>query len=966
MPGPRHDRKTLHLIDGSGYIFRAYNAIRPLSTRDGTPTQAVLGFLKMLNKLLRQEAPTHVAIAFDTAEDNFRHKIYPDYKANRDEPPEDLVPQFALIHELVEVMGLPPILRPGYEADDVLATLARRALAEGWRVVLVTGDKDLMQLVGPDLVLFDPLKDIYIDEAGVQERFGVAPAQVADILALAGDTSDNIPGVPRVGPKSAAKLVQAFGDVEQILVGLQKQPKRKAFEQAVLDHAASARLSKRLALLCEEVPVDFVPDALRYGGPPSERLAPFLRKIEARGMLRAFGLDEAEPAGGDENVTDAGSGAPATPSGTDAADVADVADVASPADPLLDPAPVADAQAVATHAPAVDAHPLGRYVPAPIDTKAYRTVTDRAELERVVAAARARGVLSFDLETTSLYANEADIVGVSLCVPGEVACYVPIAHHYLGVPKQLPLEDVLATLRGLLSDPKVAKVGQNLKYDALVLRRAGLELAPIGHDSMLLAYVLDASAHSFGLDSLAGSYLNHTTIRYDDVTGTGKKRRPFSDVSVEDATAYAGEDSDVALRLCQLLAPQLVDDGLSAIYRDVELPLLPVLVDMEARGILVDAEHLTRLGHEFGRRLVAIEAEVRGQVGRPISLSSPKQLAELLFEELKYPTGRKTKTGWSTDSEVLENLARTYPLARLALDHRVLSKLKGTYLDALPRMVNPHTGRVHTSFNQTGTATGRLSSSDPNLQNIPARTEDGRRIRAAFVAPPGHKIVSADYSQVELRIMAHLSGDAAFIEAFRRGEDIHRRTAREILAGGQEPTLEMRRRAKAINFGILYGLSEFGLARQLNIPRAEAQAYISAYFGRYPSIRQFLDDVIAEGKRRGYVATLLGRRRPLPNLRSQNGSVRQGAERVAMNTPIQGSAADLIKVAMLRVHRRLRAEGFATRLLLQVHDELVLEAPEGEVEGLSSLLREEMTGAFSLSVPLEVDVGVGSSWAEAH
>lgn len=949
-------QKTLHLIDGSGYIFRAYYAIRPLSTRDGTPTQAVVGFLKMLNKLLRQEAPTHVGIAFDTAEKNFRHQMYADYKANRQEPPEDLVPQFALIHELVGVMGLPPLLVPGYEADDVLATLAKAAKAQGWRVVLVTGDKDLMQLVDDQLVLFDPLKDIYVDRQGVIDKFGVPPEQVADILGLAGDSSDNIPGVPRVGPKSAAKLVQTFGDVDAVIAGLAAQTKRKAFEQAVLDHQDNARLSKKLALLHESAPVPFVPDDLRYGGPAPERLAPFLRRIEARGMLREFGIDE------EAGETDAA----AAPRGdARAVDVARTGDAQA-----TDAARVSDVRATdvartgATPAPPLA--PTGAPTRAPIVREAYRQVTDAAELAAIVQAARRTKVLSFDLETTSLLALQADVVGVALAVPGEVSAYVPVAHHYLGVPKQLPLADVLAALRDVLEGTDVVKVGQNLKYDALVLHRAGVTLRGVGHDSMLLAYVLDASATSFGLDSLAATYLQHTTMRYDDVTGTGKARIPFAHVPVDVATRYAAEDSDVALRLCQLLAPQVAASGMAEVYREVELPLLPVLTEMEANGVLVDTEHLSAMGREFSGRLQAIESQARALVGRPISLSSPKQLADLFFGELGYPTGRKTKTGYSTDQEVLENLARTYPLAQLALDHRIMSKLKGTYLDALPKMVNAETGRVHTSFNQTGTATGRLSSSDPNLQNIPARTEDGRRIRAAFVAPRGWRIVSADYSQVELRIMAHLSRDEAFIDAFVRGEDIHRRTAKEILAGGAEPTSEMRRRAKAINFGILYGLSEFGLARQLGIPRAEAQAYIAAYFGRYPRIRHFLDATIEEGRERGYVATLLGRRRPLPNLRSKNGTVRMGAERIAMNTPIQGSAADLIKVAMLRVHRELAAQKFSARLLLQVHDELVLEAPETEVERLGEMLRTQMSEAFRLAVPLVVDVGHGSSWAEAH
>ncbi|HET6347360.1 MAG TPA: DNA polymerase I [Myxococcota bacterium] len=912
-------RPTLHLIDGSGYIFRAYYAVRPLSTRTGVPTNAVVGFAKMLQKLLREEQPTELGIAFDPSAKNFRHELYGQYKANRESPPEDLGPQFPLIHKLVEAMDIPILQVPGYEADDVLATLARKAIARGFDVMLVSGDKDLMQLVGDHLTMFDPLKDKYYDRAAVIERFGVPPEHVADVLGLSGDTSDNIPGVPKVGPKSAAKLVESYGDVERVITALAALPKRKAFEENVVLHAEQARLSKRLAVLAEDAPIELDPEGLRYTRPQAQKLGPFLKSIEAFGMLRDFGLSEAE--------------------------------VTAPAAVALE-----DEGLLPAHEAPLD----------PIQRGAYQTVFTLEALDAIIAAARKRGELSIDLETTSIDPARADIVGVALAVPGTPPVYVPTRHHYLGVPKQLPTAAVLERLKPLLEDPAVVKLGQHLKYDWVVFHRAGVQLAGIRHDAMLAAYVLDPARASYGLDALAREFLAHQNISYNDVTGTGKSRIGFEEVPVEQATQYAAEDADVALHLCKRLWPQVDKAGLTPLYRDIEIPLVPVLAEMEATGVLVDTEHLKRLAKEFNARLVSIEDAAYAEIGAPVNLGSPKQLAHLFFEKLGYPVIKKTKTGYSTDQEVLETLAKTYELPRIILEHRLLAKLKSTYVDALPKMRNPETGRVHTSFNQTGTATGRLSSSDPNLQNIPIRSEDGRRIRAAFIAPEGCEIISADYSQVELRIMAHLSEDAHFVEAFRNNEDIHRRTAMEILTGGAEPDGEMRRRAKAINFGILYGLSEFGLSRQLGIPRAEAHAYIAAYFGRYPRIRQFLDASIEQGRREGYVSTMTGRRRYLPNLRSKNGTVRQGAERIAMNTPIQGSAADLIKLAMLRVRAALKQHRLRARLLLQVHDELVLEAPREERDAVTELLQREMSGVLPLRVPVLVEVGHGPNWAEAQ
>lgn len=915
-----NERPTLYLIDGSGYIFRAYYAVRPLSTSTGTPTNAVTGFAKMLLKLVREHAPGLLGIAFDPPGKSHRHSIYADYKANREAPPEDLVPQFPLIHELVECMDIPVLVHDGYEADDILATLARQGVEQGYRVMVVSGDKDLLQLVSENVTMYDPLKDKIYDEAAVVDKLGVPPSQVADLLALAGDKSDNIPGVPKVGPKSAAKLLQQFGDLESMLAGVATLSKPKAFERSLLENRQTARLSRQLTGLETHMPIALDPARLRYRAPEGPHIVAFFKRIEAFGLMRDFELRA-----GDKQT------AAAAPDGT-AADAGE-------------PAPQA---------------------PPRIDPSRYRTIADADALAELIAHIRSTKRLSVDLETTSLDPNRAEIVGFALALPNATPCYVPVGHRGLGVAPQLDRAWVLEQLRPVLQAPDVAKIGQNLKYDWVVLARHGVTLAGIAEDTMLAAYVLDPARASFSLDSLAREILGHDTIKYEDVAGRGRKQVPFAEIPVDMATRYAAEDADVALQLSEQLVPRVREASLSRLLFEVEVPLVPVLARMEYHGIQVDEAALHRLSAEFSERLSELEQRVEQRIGEPINLASPKQLATLFFEKLGYAPVKKTKTGYSTDHSVLEALAREHDLPKLVLQHRTLAKLKSTYVEALLKMINPLTGRVHTSFNQTGAATGRLSSSDPNLQNIPIRTEDGRRLREVFVAAPGHTLIAADYSQIELRVMAHLSGDAHFLEAFRQGEDIHARTAREILTNGQPPDTEMRRRAKAINFGILYGLSEFGLAKQLEIPRAEARAYIQAYFGRYPKIRQFLDDTIETARSRGYVSTLAGRRRFLPELQSKNTTARQGAERIAMNTPIQGSAADLIKMAMLRVDAALRTRELQARLLLQVHDELVVEAPHAEKAEVETLLREEMANVMTLSVPLEVEVGSGHNWAEAH
>ncbi|MBN1961911.1 MAG: DNA polymerase I [Deltaproteobacteria bacterium] len=916
-------RPIIHIIDGSGYVFRAYYAIRPLSTRAGLPTNAVFGFARMLSRLIKDEQPTSLAIAFDTAKKNFRHEIYTEYKANRDAPPEDLVPQFALIRELVAAMDIPVIEKIGYEADDLLATLTDQAVASGHQVMLVSGDKDLMQLVAPHVTMFDPLKNKYYNREDVIERFGVPPELVADLLALAGDPSDNIPGVPKIGSKTAAKLICAYGDIETIYKNLNESSKKlSAAEVSVIDNIESARLSKRLATLDHKAPVQLNIDAWQYQNPASAKLLPFLQRIEASGLIRDLGLEDSN----NQIVL---------PTNT-------------------------------PYAPTVDQDSLSSEYNQTIDYSSYRTIFNLNELEQLMQKAKAHKYLSFDLETTSINAHRADIVGIALAVDSLAPVYIPIAHRYLGVPKQIELSQALAFLKPILCDPQILKVGQNIKYDINVLTRAGIKLQGIGDDSMIAAYVLSSTRVSYSLDALASEKLGHQNIRYTDITGKGKSQIGFEEVAIETATTYAAEDADVALRLCHILRSEIEEQQLNKLYRELELPLVSVLANMEHNGILVDANRLATLGSELNERITLLESHAYTLIGGKINLASPKQLQELLFNKLGLATARKTKTGYSTDQETLEALASEHEIPRIILEHRTLAKLKSTYVDLLTRMINPETGRVHTSFNQTGTATGRLSSSDPNLQNIPIRTDDGRRIRAAFIADPKHVLISADYSQIELRVMAHLSKDTNFINAYKNGEDIHHRTAFEIITGGGPVNAEARRRAKAINFGILYGLSEFGLAKQLGIPRGEAAAYIKLYFSRYPGIRDYFDTTIQTARISGYVSTIAGRRRYLPELHSQNRNIRQGAERIAMNTPIQGSAADLIKMAMLRLYDEINKNAPDIRLLLQVHDELVVEAPEAKCDLAVELVKEAMSLVMPLAVPLTVDVGVGYDWASAH
>ena len=882
----------LYLIDGHSYLYRAFHAIRGLSTSEGLPTNAAFGFSRMLLKLLNEKNPEHAAVAFDAKGPSFRHDLDADYKAQRPPMPPDLIPQVPYVKRLARDLGLPVLEVEGYEADDILATLARRGREQGLDVVLVTGDKDLLQLVSPHVTVYDPVQEKVYGPAEVEERFGVGPERLGDVLALMGDASDNIPGVPGVGPKTATKLIREYGDLETLLARAAEVPGR--IGERLRAHADQARLSRLLVTLDRDVPLDLPPTGLRREAPDTRDLAALLRELEFTAMLRELALVE-QPA------------------------------------------------------------------------KEYRALLSLDEIGTFLEEIRAAGELSLDLETTSLDPMRARIVGVAMAVREGAGVYIPLGHTGPEAPAQPDAAAVLERLAPILTDPGIRKVGQNIKYDMVVLRNAGLKVEGVAFDTMIAAYLLNPGRSGRSLDDLAMAYLDYRTVTYDEVTGTGRKRIPFAEVPVDRAAAYAAEDAEVAYALYRVLAPVLEERGLDALFREVEMPLIPVLAEMELRGVKVDADLLASMSRENGAQLEELTARIHAAAGEEFNINSTQQLGRILFDKLGIKPLKKTKTGYSTNVEVLEQLAADYELPRLVLEYRTLNKLKTTYVDALPRMIHPGTGRIHTSFNQAATATGRLSSSEPNLQNIPIRTPLGRRIREAFVAEPGCLLISADYSQIELRVLAHLSGDERLVEAFRNGEDIHTRTAVEIFGlPADQITPDMRRDAKVVNFGIIYGMGAYGLARQLDIAVNTADDYIRHYFERHPGVRAYQERIVAQARERGYVTTLLGRQRPLPGIVSLNKTLAETARRTAVNTPIQGSAADLIKVAMLRVAARLEREGLKAGMVLQIHDELLVEAPEGEVEAVKCLLTEEMEGVHALAVPLTVDVGVGRNWEEAH
>jgi DNA polymerase-1 len=910
---------TLVLVDGSSYLYRAFHALPPLTNSRGEPTGAVLGVLNMLAKLQKELEPAFVAVVFDAPGRTFRDDLFAEYKSHRPPMPDDLKAQTGPLIEAVEALGLPLLRVEGVEADDVIGTLAERAAREGLRVVISTGDKDMAQLVNDRISLVNTMTGSSLDRAGVKIKFDVYPEQIVDYLALVGDASDNIPGVPKVGPKTAAKWLNQYTTVDNLLEH-QGEIEGKVGE-SLRAHTSDLALSRQLATINCDLELALQPGDLKPTAPDVERLRALYSRLELRSLLKQLpGGESSPPLAPPPSPADAGEGGPRP-----------------------------------TEGPAIERN--------------YELVLTQDAFEPWLRRLETAELISFDTETTSLDYMRAEIVGVSFCVEAGRAAYVPLAHTYPGAPDQLDRTTVLDTLRPLLEDPARAKLGHHLKYDAHVLRNHGIELRGMKFDSMLESYVLNSTATRHDLDSTAQHYLGVATIHYEDVAGKGAKQLPFNEVPVETAGEYSAEDADVALRLHRALWPRIEQlPKLRRLYEEIEQPLVPVLLDMEHRGVLIDTAMLKKQSHELAKKLTELEARAHAVAGAPFNLDSPKQLQEVLFGKLGLPTRRKTATGQpSTAEDVLEELADDYELPRIILDYRGMAKLRSTYTDKLPGQVDPGTGRVHTSYHQAVAATGRLSSTDPNLQNIPIRTPEGRRIRQAFIAPPGHVLMAADYSQIELRIMAHLSGDESLLRAFAEDRDIHQATAAEVFGvAPPDVTSDQRRAAKAINFGLIYGMSAFGLARQLGIDRGSAQKYVDLYFQRYPGVKRYMDETRATAREQGFVETVAGRRLYLPDIRSRNSQLRQYAERSAINAPMQGTAADIIKRAMIDVHQWLGGADAPARLVMQVHDELVLEVRDDSIEQVERELRTLMTAAAALRVPLRVDVGRGTNWDEAH
>lgn len=899
------EKPVLYLIDGSSYIFRAYYAIRRLSTSKGFPTNAVYGFASMIFKFLKDYNPEYLGIVFDTKEKTFRDEIYPLYKANRGAPPEDLVPQFDRIFEVVDAFNIPQFRVEGFEADDVMGTIAKDYERRGMDVVLVTGDKDFCQLVSDRVTLLDTMKNKETRVDDVIEKYGVPPEIVTDVFALMGDQVDNIPGIKGIGEKTAIGLMKTFGSLDNLLRNTDELAERQ--RKLITEKKDDALLSKELVTIKTDMDLDMALDKFKYEGFDKGKLRGIFEELEFKNLLKELGDGDA------------------------AAQKTD------------------DSSAV------------------PYDN--YSLVLTEDSLDRVIEKIGETGVVSIDLETTSTDPMLAEIVGIALCPAPHEAYYVPVAHRALSdsSTKQIPLPYVLEKLKPVIEDEGVGKIGQNLKYELVLLEMYGLKLKGIAFDTMIAAHMLDSSRMSYSLDELCRLYLGHRMISYRDVTGTGKSRINFEEVELGAAKVYSCEDADVALLLSGKLAPELESAGIMRVYRDIELKFIEVLARIEINGVKVDAAKLRELSKEFDASLKDIEKSIYEEVGYEFNLNSPIQLRQVLFETLGLPQKKLTKTGESsTDVEVLNDLSKLHPVPDKVLEHRTLSKLKSTYVDALPRLINPRTGRLHTSFNPVGSSTGRLSSSEPNLQNIPIKTAQGRRIREAFIPEEGCIMLSADYSQIELRLLAHFSGDDSLIEAFMTGSDIHNRTASEIFGVTSDlVTPEMRRLAKNINFGIIYGISAFGLAKQLGTSVSIAKSYIDEYFKRYKKVKEYIEKSISDARTKGYAETILGRRRPIPELASEDRNRKGFGERTAMNTPIQGSAADIINIAMIRIQEKL-GSGHKSRMILQVHDELLFEVPGDELDYISRMVKEEMEGAWKLSVPILVDVGTGKNWAEAH
>ena len=888
--------KILYLIDGSAYVYRAYHAIRSLANSKGLPTNATFGFTRMLIKLIEDRSPEYVVMFFDAKGPTFRHEIYQDYKANRPPMPEDLSIQIPYIKEITHGFNIPVIEMQGFEADDLIGTFRHQAEKAGFFVVMVTGDKDFVQLVTDNAVIWDPMKEKTIDINTVRDDFGVEPYQMIDVMALSGDASDNIPGVPGIGPKTALSLIKTFGTVEHLYERVHTITKKKQHENLV-QYKKQALLSKELVKIHIDVPFPFNTENFKYQAPDNTRLSKLFKQLEFRQLQQAF------------------------PEQSD------------------------------------------------LSNKNYRAIYDMSTLFDLIKQLKKAEMFAIDTETTSKDPMKANLVGLSFSMKPNEAFYIPCAHDYPEAPAQIELKSVLSQLKPLLENPDVKKIGQNIKYDWMVLKRHGINLAGVMFDTMLASYLINPSKRAHNLDQIALDFLDHKTITYENISGKGQRDVSFAEIPLEKAMPYSCEDADITLMAYHVLMPLIENAGLMELYDNVELPLVPVLMNMEMTGVCVDREKLTELSKSFEHQLEQLESMIYSIAGEEFNIKSSQQLGRILFEKLKLPVQKKTKkkTGYSTDVNVLTALADKHELPEIILRHRTLAKLKSTYTDALLDLVHPETGRIHTSYNQTVTATGRLSSSDPNLQNIPIRTDEGMEIRKAFVPRKDWILISADYSQIELRILAHYAGDDILIEAFKNDEDIHTRTATEVFQVFPSfVTSELRRQAKVINFGIVYGMSPYGLSKELGISQKMAKTYIDNYFARYKGVKRFVDQTVSDARKTKKTSTLLGRIRLLPDINSTNKAVREFAERTAINTPIQGTAADLIKLAMIHVDETFRQKGLKSAMLLSVHDEIVFEVPSEELERVKRLVKKIMEGVWDLKVPLKVNVASGENWAEAH
>jgi DNA polymerase I len=991
---PKSSGKGDHifLVDGSSYIFRAYHALPPLNRKsDGLQVNAVLGFCNMLWKLLRDmppdNRPTHLAIVFDKSEITFRNKLYPDYKAHRPPAPDDLIPQFSLIRDAVRAFDLPCLEQIGFEADDLIATYARLAGERGATTTIVSSDKDLMQLVTDKVVMFDTMKDRRIGIPEVIEKFGVPPEKVVEVQALAGDSTDNVPGVPGIGIKTAAQLIVEYGDLETLLfrAGEIKQPKRR---EALIENAEKARISRQLVLLDDKVELDVPLDELAVHEPDARKLIAFLKAMEFSSLTkRVAEYSQVDPADIEADAGNKSGGAKtaSSPAPAKAKSAEESGDLFAGSGP----APSAKTGSKEDKAASLKGTPISLAAARaeaarkiPIDRNKYQTIRSVEQLGAWIARARDVGHFAIEAKANSIDPMQAEICGIALALAPNDACYVPLAHKRSGdgvglfdaglAPDQIKASDALEALRPLLEQPGILKIGFNIKFNAVMFAQSGITLRNYD-DVQLMSYALDAGRNAHGLDTLSSLWLGHATISHGELTGSGKAKLSFDQVAIDRATAYSAEDADVILRLWRVLKPRLVAERMTAVYETLERPLVSVLARMERRGISIDRQVLSRLSGDFAQTAARVEAELQELAGEPINVGSPKQIGDILFGKMGIPGGTKTKTGaWSTSAQILDDLAEAgHEFAKKILEWRQVSKLKSTYTDALPTYVNPQTHRVHTTYALAATTTGRLSSNEPNLQNIPVRTEDGRKIRRAFIATPGHKLVSADYSQIELRLLAEIADIPVLKQAFRDGLDIHAMTASEMFGVAiKDMPSEVRRRAKAINFGIIYGISAFGLANQLGIAREEASAYIKKYFERFPGIRAYMDETRDFCRANGYVTTLFGRKCHYPDIKASNASIRSFNERAAINARLQGSAADIIRRAMIRMEDALAAKKLKAQMLLQVHDELIFEVPEEEVAATLPVVQHVMQDApfpaVALSLPLQVDARAANNWDEAH